>query len=132
MQQYGRLEDETDAERAAREAEQPGGGKGFVDVTSLSKKQRKKALDGVGASWLSSSLSPRTSDPPSLPADLLALPNLNKTHVQQKQQQQRAADSAKAQAKREKDKTDRKKQLDDAAKKHADKVKKAQKVERKA
>jgi hypothetical protein len=105
--------------------------KALVDPSKLSKKQRKKAFDGV---------------------DLLALPNMNKAHVKNAEQARRNQDAAKSQAKKEKDKADRKKQLfvffslsfalvradlglssrDDAAKKLADKQKKAQKVERKA
>ncbi|GAA5918811.1 hypothetical protein JCM6882_006355 [Rhodosporidiobolus microsporus] len=110
LQQYGRIEDENDADRAAREEAERPPDKALLDPSQMSKKQRKKAFDGV---------------------DLLALPNMNKAHVTAKQQQQRSADAAKAQAKREKDKADLKKQKDDAAKKLADKQKKAQKQERK-
>ncbi|GAA5873365.1 hypothetical protein JCM8547_007078 [Rhodosporidiobolus lusitaniae] len=110
LRQYGRIEEETEADRLAREEADRQPDKAFKDVTGLSKKQRKKALDGV---------------------DLLAMPNLNKTHVQEKQKAQREASAAAAAAKRDKDKADRKKQLDDAAKKLADKQKRAQKVERK-
>ncbi|GAA5930405.1 hypothetical protein JCM3775_004383 [Rhodotorula graminis] len=112
LKKYGYLEDETEAEKAARiEAEQAQvPAKAFVDPRSLSKKQRKKALDGV---------------------DLLALPNLNKHHVVEAERKRRTESSSAAQAKRERDLADRKKQKEDAAKKLEDKRKKAQKVERK-
>ncbi|GAA6056559.1 hypothetical protein JCM3770_004361 [Rhodotorula araucariae] len=112
LKQYGYLEDETEAERQARmEAEQSQvPSTAFIDPRTLSKKQRKKALDGV---------------------DLLALPNLNKHHVTEAERQKRTAASNAAQAKRERDLADRKKQKDDAAKKLEEKRKKAQKVERK-
>ncbi|GAA5856921.1 hypothetical protein JCM9279_003596 [Rhodotorula babjevae] len=112
LKKYGYLEDETEAEKAARiEAEQAQvPAKAFVDPRQLSKKQRKKALDGV---------------------DLLALPNLNKHHVVEAERKRRTDSSSAAQAKRERDLADRKKQKDDAAKKLEDKRKKAQKVERK-
>ncbi|GAA5908936.1 uncharacterized protein JCM6883_002558 [Sporobolomyces salmoneus] len=105
IRQYGQIaeEDEDDGEAIPDKA--------LVDPSKLSKKQRKKAFDGV---------------------DLLALPNMNKTHVQKAERDRRNQDAAKSQAKREKDKADLKKQKDDAAKKLADKQKKAQKVERKA
>ncbi|CEQ38621.1 SPOSA6832_00065, partial [Sporobolomyces salmonicolor] len=131
--QYGVIEDETEADRLAREEAVRPPDKALMDPSKLSKKQRKKALDGV---------------------DLLALPNMNKTHVQQQERERRNADAgksspscfrlvalhdcrslilaAKAQAKREKDKADLKKQKEDAAKKLADKQKRAQKGERKA
>ncbi|GAA6017297.1 hypothetical protein JCM10207_003684 [Rhodosporidiobolus poonsookiae] len=111
IRQYGRIEEESDADRLAREKAERPTGKALLDPSSMNKKQRKKALDGV---------------------DLLALPNLNKHHVQEKARQQKASSSAAAQAKREKDKADLKKQKDDAAKKLADKQKKAQKGERRA
>ncbi|BGP36180.1 hypothetical protein JCM10450v2_000078 [Rhodotorula kratochvilovae] len=112
LKQYGYVEDETEAEKQARiEAEQSQvPSKAFVDPRTLSKKQRKKALDGV---------------------DLLALPNLNKHHVSEAERKKRTDASNAAQAKRERDLADRKKQKDDAAKKLEDKRKKAQKVERK-
>ncbi|GAA5906324.1 hypothetical protein JCM8208_003517 [Rhodotorula glutinis] len=118
LKKYGYLEDETEAEKAARlEAEQAQvPAKAFVDPSrlrtrkSLSKKQRKKALDGV---------------------DLLALPNLNKHHVVEAERKRKVDSSSAAQAKRERDLADRRKQKDDAAKKLEDKRKKAQKVERK-
>ncbi|GAA6024519.1 hypothetical protein JCM11491_006685 [Sporobolomyces phaffii] len=108
IRQYGRIEEESEADRVGVEALPD---KALIDPSKLSKKQRKKAFDGV---------------------DLLALPNMNKTHVQNAERERRNQDSAKSQAKREKDKADRQKQKDDAAKKLADKQKKAQKVERKA
>ncbi|GAA5828006.1 hypothetical protein JCM11251_005688 [Rhodosporidiobolus azoricus] len=110
LQQYGRVEEETEADRTAREEAERPPDKALLDPSQMSKKQRKKAFDGV---------------------DLLALPNMNKAHVAAKQQQQRSADAAKAQAKREKDKADLAKQKADAAKKLADKQKRAQKQERK-
>ncbi|GAA5992705.1 hypothetical protein JCM5350_004285 [Sporobolomyces pararoseus] len=105
IRQYGQIAegDEGDDEDIPEKA--------LVDPSKLSKKQRKKAFDGV---------------------DLLALPNMNKAHVQKAERDRRNQDAAKSQAKREKDKADLKKQKDDAAKKLADKQKKAQKVERKA
>ncbi|GAA5923786.1 uncharacterized protein JCM15063_003765 [Sporobolomyces koalae] len=105
IRQYGRIEEGGD------EDEDVIPDKALIDPSKLSKKQRKKAFDGV---------------------DLLALPNMNKTHVQNAERERRNQDAAKSQAKREKDKFDLKKQKDDAAKKLADKQKKAQKVERKA
>ncbi|GAA5907520.1 hypothetical protein JCM5296_004104 [Sporobolomyces johnsonii] len=111
LRQYGVIEDETEADRLAREEAARPPDKALLDPSKMSKKQRKKALDGV---------------------DLLALPNMNKTHVQQQERERRNADAAKAQAKREKDKADLKKQKEDAAKKLADKQKRAQKGERKA
>ncbi|GAA5962955.1 hypothetical protein JCM3765_006727 [Sporobolomyces pararoseus] len=105
IRQYGQIAegDEEDDEEIPEKA--------LVDPSKLSKKQRKKAFDGV---------------------DLLALPNMNKAHVQKAERDRRNQDAAKSQAKREKDKADLKKQKEDAAKKLADKQKKAQKVERKA
>ncbi|GAA5969735.1 hypothetical protein JCM21900_006167 [Sporobolomyces salmonicolor] len=111
LRQYGVIEDETEVDRLVREEAARPPDKALMDPSKLSKKQRKKALDGV---------------------DLLALPNMNKTHVQQQERERRNADATKAQAKREKDKADLKKQKEDAAKKLADKQKRAQKGERKA
>ncbi|GAA6000010.1 uncharacterized protein JCM10292_003581 [Rhodotorula paludigena] len=112
LKRYGDLEDETEAERQAREEEELSSlsSKALRDPSQMSRKQRKKALDGV---------------------DLLALPNLNKHHVQEAERQKRTASAGAAQAKREKDLADRKKQKDDAAKKLEEKRKRAQKVERK-
>ncbi|GAA6059864.1 hypothetical protein JCM10212_007069 [Sporobolomyces blumeae] len=109
IRQYGRIEEETEADRLAREEAERVPDKALIDPSKLSKKQRKKAFDGV---------------------DLLALPNMNSAHVAAKERERRNQDAAKSQAKREKDKADLKKQKDDAAKKLADKQKKAQKVER--
>ncbi|GAA5974383.1 hypothetical protein JCM11641_005249 [Rhodosporidiobolus odoratus] len=111
LRQYGRVEEESDADRIAREEAERPPDKALLDPSQMNKKQRKKALNGV---------------------DLLALPNMNKAHVAAKQQASRSSDAAKAQAKREKDKADLKKQKDDAAKKLADKQKRAQKGERRA
>ncbi|GJN91955.1 hypothetical protein Rhopal_004983-T1 [Rhodotorula paludigena] len=112
LKRYGDLEDETEAERQAREEEELSNlsSKALKDPSQMSRKQRKKAFDGV---------------------DLLALPNLNKHHVQEAERQKRTASAGAAQAKREKDLADRKKQKDDAAKKLEEKRKRAQKVERK-
>ncbi|GAA5848637.1 hypothetical protein JCM3766R1_004910 [Sporobolomyces carnicolor] len=104
IRQYGQVEEGEEEDEAIPD-------KALIDPSKLSKKQRKKAFDGV---------------------DLLALPNMNKAHVQKAERDRRNQDAAKSQAKREKDKADLRKQKEDAAKKLADKQKKAQKVERKA
>ncbi|KAG0664040.1 hypothetical protein C6P46_001900 [Rhodotorula mucilaginosa] len=109
--QYGYLEEETEADRLAREEAERAPDKALLDPRQMSKKQRKKALEGV---------------------DLLALPNLNKAHVDAAEKQRRAASASAAQAKKARDEADRKKQKDDEKRKLEEKRKKAQKVERKA
>ncbi|KWU41925.1 hypothetical protein RHOSPDRAFT_36558 [Rhodotorula sp. JG-1b] len=109
--QYGYLEEETEADRLAREEAERAPDKALQDPRQMSKKQRKKALEGV---------------------DLLALPNLNKAHVDAAEKQRRAASASAAQAKKARDEADRKKQKDDEKRKLEEKRKKAQKVERKA
>lgn len=51
-QQYGRIEEETEDDRAGLEALPD---KALIDPSKLSKKQRKKAFDGVGKSTIRSS-----------------------------------------------------------------------------
>ncbi|GAA5960214.1 hypothetical protein JCM8115_002547 [Rhodotorula mucilaginosa] len=111
LKQYGYLEEETEADRLAREEAERAPDKALLDPRQMSKKQRKKALEGV---------------------DLLALPNLNKAHVDAAEKQRRAASASAAQAKKARDEADRKKQKDDEKRKLEEKRKKAQKVERKA
>lgn len=111
LKQYGYLEEETEADRLAREEAERAPDKALQDPRQMSKKQRKKALEGV---------------------DLLALPNLNKAHVDAAEKQRRAASASAAQAKKARDEADRKKQKDDEKRKLEEKRKKAQKVERKA
>ncbi|GAA5991410.1 hypothetical protein JCM10908_003300 [Rhodotorula pacifica] len=113
LKQYGYLEEETEADRIAREREEAerAPDKALKDPSQMSKKQRKKALEGV---------------------DLLALPNMNKAHVDAAEKQRRAASASAAQAKKARDEADRKKQKDDEKRKLEEKRKKAQKVERKA
>ncbi|BGP52540.1 hypothetical protein JCM8202v2_000095 [Rhodotorula sphaerocarpa] len=111
LQQYGYLEEETEADRLAREEAERAPDKALKDPSQMSKKQRKKALEGV---------------------DLLALPNLNKVHVDANERQRRAASASAAQVKKARDEADRKKQQDDAKRKLEEKRKRAQKVERKA
>lgn len=48
-QQYGYLEEETEADRLAREEAERAPDKALKDPSQMSKKQRKKALEGVGA-----------------------------------------------------------------------------------
>ncbi|GAA6023757.1 hypothetical protein JCM8202_003170 [Rhodotorula sphaerocarpa] len=111
LKQYGYLEEETEADRLAREEAERAPDKALKDPSQMSKKQRKKALEGV---------------------DLLALPNLNKVHVDANERQRRAASASAAQVKKARDEADRKKQQDDAKRKLEEKRKRAQKVERKA
>ncbi|SCZ90724.1 BZ3500_MvSof-1268-A1-R1_Chr1-3g02187 [Microbotryum saponariae] len=113
VQAYGYVEEEDDA--SADEVDQASDAV-FIDPRALSKKARKKAEQKQLAAGV----------------DLLMLPNMNAAIVKGAELQRRKEDSAKASAKREKDKADLKKQKDDAAKKLLDKQKKAQKGERKA
>ncbi|ORY90266.1 hypothetical protein BCR35DRAFT_323713 [Leucosporidium creatinivorum] len=113
LKTYGYIEEE-EQERAEQEKKQAESDAPFVDPRTLSKKARKKAEAGI---------------------DIYMQPNMNASNVKNAEAQKRKDDSMKAAAKREKDKNDLKKQnflcRDDAAKKLADKQKKAQKVERK-
>ncbi|POY70503.1 hypothetical protein BMF94_6417 [Rhodotorula taiwanensis] len=111
LKQYGYLEEETEADRIAREESERAPEKALKDPSQMSKKQRKKAFEGV---------------------DLLALPNMNKAHVDAADKQRRAASASAAQAKKARDEADRKKQKDDEKRKLEEKRKKAAKVERKA
>ncbi|GAA5877444.1 hypothetical protein JCM3774_001614 [Rhodotorula dairenensis] len=111
LKQYGYLEEETEADRLAREEAERAPDKALKDPSQMSKKQRKKAFEGV---------------------DLLALPNMNKAHVDAAEKQRRAASASAAQAKKARDEADRKKQKDDEKRKLEEKRKKAQKVERRA
>ncbi|BGP21167.1 hypothetical protein Rt10032_c19g6153 [Rhodotorula toruloides] len=112
LKTYGYMAEETEGERLEREEaeRQAQSDKAYKDPSQMSRKQRKKALEGV---------------------DLLALPNLNQHHVQEQERQRREASSKAAQAKKAKDDADRRKQKEDAAKKLEEKRKRAQKVERK-
>ncbi|KAK4049625.1 hypothetical protein OIO90_005384 [Microbotryomycetes sp. JL221] len=111
---YGFVEEEDEQaklEQEQKEGEEPSLGDGkFVDPRYLSKKARKKAEQGV---------------------DILMQPNMNAAIVRMAEQHKRKEAAAGAASKREKDKADLKKQKEDAAKKLADKQKKAQKHERK-
>ncbi|PRQ77260.1 hypothetical protein AAT19DRAFT_12678 [Rhodotorula toruloides] len=75
LKAYGYMEEETEAERLEREEaeRQMQPDKAYKDPSQMSRKQRKKALEGV---------------------DLLALPNLNKHHVQEQERQRREASSS--------------------------------------
>lgn len=48
LQQYGYLEEETEADRIAREESERAPEKALKDPSQMSKKQRKKAFEGVG------------------------------------------------------------------------------------
>ncbi|KAK4050420.1 hypothetical protein OIV83_003490 [Microbotryomycetes sp. JL201] len=115
---YGFVEEEDEQAKLqqAAESEDPttsllSGDKPFVDPRYLSRKQKKKAEQGV---------------------DILMQPNLNAAIVKMAEQQKRKEAAAGAAAKKDKDKADMKKQKEDAAKKLAEKQKKAQRQERRA
>ncbi|SGY32801.1 BQ5605_C002g01412 [Microbotryum silenes-dioicae] len=91
VQAYGYVEEEEDA--PADEVDQASDAV-FIDPRALSKKARKKAEQKQLAAGV----------------DLLMLPNMNAAIVKGAELQRRKEDSAKASAKREKDKADLKKQ----------------------
>jgi hypothetical protein len=107
LQSYGYLEDEDEKEQAAKAEPEPDAV--FVDPRSMSKKARKKAEAGVGALALPLARRYDFQDLHML-ADILMQPNRNAAIVKGAELQRRKDDAAKAAAKREKDKTDLKKQ----------------------
>ncbi|KAM0793733.1 hypothetical protein ACM66B_001155 [Microbotryomycetes sp. NB124-2] len=117
---YGFVEEEDEEARLLQQAQADSdnpalallsGDKPFVDPRYLSRKQKKKAEQGV---------------------DILMQPNLNAAIVKAAEQHKRREAAAGAAAKKDKDKADMKKQKEDAARKLAEKQKKAQKGERRA
>ncbi|KAI5474489.1 hypothetical protein MNV49_003212 [Pseudohyphozyma bogoriensis] len=116
LKNFGYVEEEDEAEMAAKAEANKSPSAVYVDPKTQTKKARKKADAKNAAAGV----------------DMLMQPNLNSAMVRGAELHRRQEDAARNSAKREKDKADLKKQKEDAAKKAEEKKKKAAKVERKA